>query len=83
MVEIGLTDLPKFGGAMAPPGMTGLKYGGNILLGVRATRTYEDMRTCPHHVFKIEGGKIRILLTLIINNTAFLFNFELKKITFM
>ena len=27
LVEIGLTDLPKFGGAMAPPGTTGLDYG--------------------------------------------------------
>ena len=24
MVEVGLTDLPKSGGDMAPPGMTGL-----------------------------------------------------------
>ena len=34
LVEIGLTDLPKFGGAMAPPappGTTGLVYSGQLL----------------------------------------------------
>ena len=45
----------------------------------RAAGTYEDMRTGPHHVFRIERGKIRILLILIIN-TDLLFNFELEKI---
>jgi hypothetical protein len=28
-----------------------------ITIDVRAAGTYEDMRTGPHHVFKIEGGK--------------------------
>ena len=40
---------------------------------------YKDMRTGPHHVFRIEGEKDRILLILIIN-TAFFFNFELDKV---
>ena len=32
----------------------------------RAAGTYEDMRTGPHHVFGIKGGKPQILLILII-----------------
>ena len=31
------------------------------LPSIRAAGTYEDMRTGPHHVFRIEGEKIRIL----------------------
>ena len=32
MVEIGLTDLPKCGGAMAPPGTTGLYVDGLVTM---------------------------------------------------
>ena len=37
----------------------------------RAAGTYKDMRTSPQHVFRIEGGKIRSKLILIINIAFF------------
>ena len=47
-------------------------FGKNLF---RAAGRYEDMRTGPHHVFRIVRGEIRILF-----NTAFLFSYELENI---
>ena len=37
---------------------------GLVVCMYRAAGTYEDMRTGPHHIFRIVGGKTRILLIL-------------------
>ena len=46
----------------------------------RAAGTYKDMRTGPHHVFRIEGEKIRSKLTLIPSLNSELENFALMSV---
>ena len=46
-----------------------------VIVSFRAARTYEDMRTGPHHILRIEGGKNQDLLLLTVN-TALNFSSE-------